>query len=182
MSHRSGGGTQGPGTAKVVSGFPLVCSDRCVNVPDEPASDGPASDGPPPDESAPEAQRSLEVEAFLEELALESRLRLAEMGGELLLENTPRFMTPYENQASSAECVNRWVHKASVSLRQTSQVLDIRKDQARDARERRERIFAEHEWVEVPNAHPSSDTGLANELADADFDPTSSNELLPEHR
>ena len=144
--------------------------------------DEPESHRLPPDESAPEAQRSWEVEAFLEELEFESRLQFAELGGQLLLEHTSRFLTAYENQAAHAESINRWLHKAPVSLRQTPQVMEIRKNHNLNARERRARIFAEHEWVEVPNAHPSSDSGLATEPVDADFDVSSSNELLPEHR
>ena len=177
MTHRSGGGTRDPGTATAVSGSSRLWCDGRVNVPGEPAFDG-----PPPDESAPEAQASWEVEAFLEELALGSHLQLAEIGGRLLLEHTRQLMTPYENQASSAESINRWVHKAPASLRQTTQVMKIRKDQARNARERRERIFAEHDWVEVPNAHPSSDSGKATEPVAPDFDVASSIELFPEHR
>lgn len=101
---------------------------------------------------------------------------------ELLLEHSPRFLTAYENQASSAESTNRWLHKAPVSLRRGPEVWEIRRDQARKASERRARIFAEHEWVEVPNAHPLSDSGLATEPVDADFDPTSSNELFESRR
>ena len=61
-------------------------------------------------------------------------------------------------------------------------VREIREDQARKARERRARIFAAHEWVEVPNAHPLSDQGVATQPVEPGFSVASSNELFPEAR
>jgi hypothetical protein len=145
-------------------------------------SDGAGRNESSPDESAPEATRLWKVEAFLEGREFENHLQLAEMGGVLLLEYTSRFMTPYESQAFVAESTNRFFHRAPVSRRQISRVAEIRKDQVRKARERKAGIFAEHEWVEVPNAHPASDQGLATQPVETGFSVASSNEAFPGER
>ena len=106
----------------------------------------------------------------------------AEMGGTLLLEYTSRFMTPYESQAFDAESTNRFFHRDPFSRRQISRVAEILKDRARKARERRARIFAEHEWVEVHNAHPVSELGMATQPVETGFSATSSNEMFLEER
>ena len=95
----------------------------------------------------------------------------------MLLEYTSRFITPYESQAFDAESTNRFLHRDPFSRRQIPRVAEIRKDQARKARERRARIFAEHEWVEVPNAHPVSTEGRETQSVGPDFSVASSNEL-----
>ena len=106
----------------------------------------------------------------------------AEMGYAFPIEHSPRFLTPYEYQAAHAEVVNRWAIRAPASMRRGLPVREIRRDQARKARERRARIFAEHDWVEVPNAHPGSDEGLATQPVEAGFSVASSNEMFLEER
>lgn len=85
-------------------------------------------------------------------------------------------------EASAAEVINRWVHQAPVSMRRGPRVREIREDQVRKARERRARIFSEHEWVEVPNARPLSEPGLATEPVEPGFDAAKTKELFPEAR
>jgi hypothetical protein len=140
------------------------------------------ADEPPPDESAPEASWVREWYACCYELDFESHLRFSETGHGRALEHNPWHLTPYEWQAASAEVINRWVHQAPVSMRRGPRVREIREDQARKARERRARIFAEHEWVEVPNAHPLSEPGQATEPVEPGFDVTKTNEPFPEAR
>ena len=67
-------------------------------------------------------------------------------------------------------------------MRRGPRVRESREDQARKAQERRARIFAEHEWVEVDNAHPGSELGRATQPVEAGFDATRTNELFPEAR
>ena len=137
---------------------------------------------PPFDESAPEASQLREWYACCHELDFEHRLWFAETGHGVPIEHSPWHLTPYEYQAAHAEVINRWAHRAPVSMRRGLPVREIREDQARKARERRARIFAEHEWVEVPNAHPLSDQGVATQPVETGFSVASSNELFPEAR